>query len=1366
MDQPDGEKGGLIRREAGERPMFKVPAPKTSLLGLDALARQKRAERGEPEAAAKRPKLAFEQAEDEPDNSSSAAAAASMSTAAAGSSGSQQQQQQQQQQRRFRGQRLDTPSHPGGVTSEARESLEAAKQRQRERDRAGVFASTSAGREREGEHRDRERGGGRDSSRWESGSRYDGDRSRSSGSSRDRDRDRERDRNYDRDRDRSDRDRDSRGRGNESEQRYGGSSRPHSSSSREQQPGGSSSRQRGSAWDSATPLRQVEESEWDMTPARPGSGVQGSGAAGQTPLRDARGSAAPSPWEPESSTRGGGGSVGRIGGSGSSRGSNAGAGGGWGSGSSAVRLPAAARPGSSIRGTPGGGATGASGTGGGAASIGRVRFEVEQSPALTPTWKSTSWARQKAAGGAAGGAEGAESPVLGEGGEDGTAGFDEALKREAELEEIQMERDWYDAEEFGGANAAAAAHNPFVGDESLFKKRETEMTQRMKRRDGTVMSLAASKRANELEKALTAWEDNRLLTSGVVKLRQVNLDFDDDDENRVLLLVHDTKPPFLEGKALSGKAAGVVLPLKDPTSDMAVIARGGSALVKEVREKKDKDKSRLRFWDMAGSKMGKITGLTGEEEAEAAKRAEEAAAAGLGDADDDDEAGGRKGSQFRSHLKKSEAASEFSRTKSIAQQRRSLPVYTVRDELLQVIRENPVTIVVGETGSGKTTQMTQYLHEDGYTSLGLIGCTQPRRVAAMSVAKRVSEEMGVELGQEVGYAIRFEDCTSDKTFIKYMTDGVLLRETLSSEDLFQYKAVIMDEAHERSLNTDVLFGILKKVVAMRADFKLIVTSATLDSVKFASFFGNAPVFNIPGRTFPVDVLWSRTPQEDYVEAAVKQALAIHLRDPPGDILIFMTGQEEIEATCFSLAERLDQMRSGGQDVPELMILPIYSQLPSDLQAKIFDKAPEGSRKCIVSTNIAETSLTVDGIYYVIDTGYVKMKVYNPKMGMDALQVFPESQAAASQRSGRAGRTGPGTAYRLYTESAFKHEMLVSSVPEIQRTNLANVVLLLKSLNVDNLLHFDFMDPPPQENILNSMHQLWVLGALDNVGGLTSTGRHMVEFPLEPALAKLLLAGAAMGCSAEALTIVSMLSVPSVFFRPPDRAEESDAAREKFFVPESDHLTLLHVYQQWKNNGYRGDWCARHYLQGKGLKKAKEVRAQLLDIMKTQRLPLTSCGSDWDVVRKAICSAYFSNAGKFKGIGEYVNCRTGMPCHLHPSSALYGLGYTPDYVVYHELVFTSKEYMQCVSAVEPEWLAELGPMFFSIKESHSSRQERRKKEAATAAAMAAEAAQAEEAKAAAAAAAAAEEAERRQKAREAAATPAGRRATTPRRPLGL
>ncbi|GFR49972.1 hypothetical protein Agub_g12113, partial [Astrephomene gubernaculifera] len=915
----------------------------------------------------------------------------------------------------------------------------------------------------------------------------------------------------------------------------------------------------------------------------------------------------------------------------------------------------------------------------------------ERSPELRPEGE---------AGGAGGGAGG------------GDDSYDEVYAREKELEERQLERDWYDAEEFGTGTDDAGAAARFVGDEALFQRRTADLQRRV-RKDGSTMSLAASRRANELEKALNAWEENRLLTSGVVRLKEVSLDFADEDEARVMLLVHDTKPPFLEGQVVNNKQADIVLPLKDPTSDMAVIARKGSGLVKQVREKKEQHKSRQRFWEVAGSKMAQITGLTGEEAAAAAEaeaqRVEE-------DKEGEDY---RAASQFKSHLKKSEAASEFSRNKSLEQQRRSLPVYGVRDDLLQVIRENQVVVVVGETGSGKTTQMTQYLHEDGYTKYGTIGCTQPRRVAAMSVAKRVSEEMGVELGAEVGYSIRFEDCTSDKTIIKYMTDGVLLRETLINEDVDSYSVVVMDEAHERSLNTDVLFGILKRVVARRRDFKLIVTSATLDAQKFSDFFGSVPIFTIPGRTFPVDILWSRTVQEDYVEAAVKQAVTIHLRDGPGDILIFMTGQEEIEATCFSLAERLDHMRSSGSDIPELLILPIYSQLPSDLQAKIFDKADEGVRKVIVSTNIAETSLTVDGILYVIDTGYVKMKVYNPKMGMDALQVFPISQAAAGQRSGRAGRTGPGTCYRLYTESAFRHEMLSMNVPEIQRTNLANVVLLLKSLKVHDLLEFGFMDPPPRDNIVNSMYNLWVLGALDNTGLLTPLGRQMVEFPLDPPLAKMLLSGAAMGCSNEVLTIVSMLSVPPVFFRPPDRAEESDAAREKFFVPESDHLTLLHVYNQWKNNGYRGDWCDRHYLQAKGLRKAKEVRQQLADILTQVGLPVSSAGSDWDIVRKAICSAYFQNAGKFKSVGEYVNCRTGMPCHLHPSSALYGLGYTPDYIVYHELVFTTKEYMQCVTAVEPEWLAELGPMFFSVKEVGGSLLDSKRKQRADKEAMAAE-----------------------------------------------
>jgi pre-mRNA-splicing factor ATP-dependent RNA helicase DHX38/PRP16 len=263
----------------------------------------------------------------------------------------------------------------------------------------------------------------------------------------------------------------------------------------------------------------------------------------------------------------------------------------------------------------------------------------------------------------------------------------------------------------------------------------------------------------------------------------------------------------------------------------------------------------------------------------------------------------------------------------------------VRDELIEIVRENQIVVIVGETGSGKTTQLTQYLHEAGFSEFGMIGCTQPRRVAAMSVAKRVAEEVGCELGEEVGYAIRFEDVTSEKTVIKYMTDGVLLRESLRESDLDGYSAVVMDEAHERSLHTDILFGILKQIARRRQDLKLIVTSATLNADRFSDFFGGVPIFRIPGRTFHVETFYAKVPAEDYVDAAVKQALTIHLSMPPGDILIFMTGQEDIEATCEILAERIATL----ERVSPLLLLPMYSQLPADLQAKIFEGANDGTR---------------------------------------------------------------------------------------------------------------------------------------------------------------------------------------------------------------------------------------------------------------------------------------------------------------------------------------------------------------------------------------------------------------------------------------
>ncbi|KAF0698465.1 Aste57867_10925 [Aphanomyces stellatus] len=875
---------------------------------------------------------------------------------------------------------------------------------------------------------------------------------------------------------------------------------------------------------------------------------------------------------------------------------------------------------------------------------------------------------------------------------------DLAKKEYDDAEEERFDREFYMEEELH--------HDTFLGNEDKFRKMEDEMVR--KRQKGELKLRGKSARASALNQDQEAWENNRLLTSGVMATTEVDTEFDDELDARVQIMVHNTKPPFLDGRVSFTTQVEMVATVKDATSDLAVCARKGSELLREVRDQRERSKMRKRFWELGGSRMGNVMGVAApdtnvDEDGNALPPGEGNAATG-GAVDEDVDY--KNESQFSTHMKKKiEAVSDFAKTHSIAEQRRYLPIFQCRSELMQVIRDNQIVVIVGETGSGKTTQLTQYMHEDGYSKYGMIGCTQPRRVAAMSVAQRVSEEMGVNLGDECGYAIRFEDLTCDKTIIKYMTEGVLLRESLREADLDSYSAVIMDEAHERALNTDVLFGILRKVVQRRRDFKLIVTSATLDAEKFARFFGGVPLFTIPGRTFKVDMMYAKSPSEDYVDSAVKQVMTIHLSHPKGDILVFMTGQEDIEATCYVLAERMGKV----DGAPPLMVLPMYSQLPADLQAKIFDASDV--RKCIVSTNIAETSLTVDGIKYVVDAGYCKIQVYNPKIGMNSLQITPVSQQNANQRSGRAGRTGPGVCYRLYTERQYCNEMMEAQVPEIQRTNLGYIVLLLKSLGVKNLLEFDFMDPPPQDNITNSMYQLWVLGALDNTGELTDIGKRMITFPLDPPLAKMLLFSESLGCTAEVLIVVSMLSVPSVFFRPKDREEESDAAREKFFVPESDHLTLLNVYKLWEANNYSQAWANDHYIHAKGMRKAREVREQLVDIMKQQKMPLTTCGTHWDVVRKAICSAYFYNSAQIKGIGEYVNMLTGMPCNLHPSSSLFGLGYTPDFVVYHELIYTTKEYMQCATSVEGEWLAELGPMFFSVKESYKSRLLKRAKERA-------------------------------------------------------
>ncbi|KAB0389514.1 hypothetical protein E2I00_003357 [Balaenoptera physalus] len=703
----------------------------------------------------------------------------------------------------------------------------------------------------------------------------------------------------------------------------------------------------------------------------------------------------------------------------------------------------------------------------------RSRY-ADDTPLPTPSYKYNEWADDRRHLGS--------TPRLSRGrgrredGEEGISFDTEEERQQWEDDQRQADRDWYMMDE-----GYDEFHNPLAySSEDYVRRREQHLHKQKQKR------ISAQRR--QINEDNERWETNRMLTSGVVHRLEVDDDFEEDSAAKVHLMVHNLVPPFLDGRIVFTKQPEPVIPVKDATSDLAIIARKGSQTVRKHREQKERKKAQHKHWELAGTKLGDIMGVKKEEEPDKALT-------------EDGKVDYRAEQKFADHMKKkSEASSEFAKKKSILEQRQYLPIFAVQQELLTIIRDNSIVIVVGETGSGKTTQLTQYLHEDGYTDYGMIGCTQPRRVAAMSVAKRVSEEMGGSLGEEV---------------------------------------------------------------------------------------------------------------------------------------------------------------------------------------------------------------------------------FNPRIGMDALQIYPISQANANQRSGRAGRTGPGQCFRLYTQSAYKNELLTTTVPEIQRTNLANVVLLLKSLGVQDLLQFHFMDPPPEDNMLNSMYQLWILGALDNTGGLTSTGRLMVEFPLDPALSKMLIVSCDMGCSSEILLIVSMLSVPAIFYRPKGREEESDQIREKFAVPESDHLTYLNVYLQWKNNNYSTIWCNDHFIHAKAMRKVREVRAQLKDIMVQQRMSLASCGTDWDIVRKCICAAYFHQAAKLKGIGEYVNIRTGMPCHLHPTSSLFGMGYTPDYIVYHELVMTTKEYMQCVTAVDGEWLAELGPMFYSVKQAGKSRQENRRRAKEEASAMEEEMALAEE-----------------------------------------
>ncbi|KAK3181557.1 Cyclin-dependent kinase catalytic subunit [Lecanicillium sp. MT-2017a] len=636
---------------------------------------------------------------------------------------------------------------------------------------------------------------------------------------------------------------------------------------------------------------------------------------------------------------------------------------------------------------------------------------------------------------------------------------------------------------------------------------------------------------------------------------------------------------------------------------------------------------------------------------------------------------------------------------SIQETRKSLPIYQYRDEFLAALEQYQILVIVGETGSGKTTQLPQYLHEAGYTKDGLkVGCTQPRRVAAMSVAARVAEEVGVKVGNEVGYSVRFDDCSGDKTILKYMTDGMLLREFMTEPDLAGYSALMIDEAHERTVHTDILLALVKDLARERKDLKLLISSATMNAEKFAQYFDDAPIFNIPGRRYPVDIYYTPAPEANYLAAAITTVFQIHTTQGKGDILIFLTGQDEIEAAEQEIAETAKKL---GSRIKELVICPIYANLPSELQSKIFEPTPEGARKVVLATNIAETSLTIDGIVYVIDPGYVKENVYNPATGMSNLVVVPCSRASANQRSGRAGRVGPGKCFRLYTKFAYMNEMDESTTPEIQRTNLNGVVLQLKSLGINELLDFEFMDPPPTEALIGALNQLFALQALNHKGELTKLGRQMAEFPADPMLAKAVIAADKEGCVEEVLSIVSMLGEASaLFFRPKDKKIHADSARNRFTIKDGgDHVTLLNVWNQWVDSDYSPIWARENFLQQRSLTRARDVRDQLAKLCERVEVSPSTCGAtNLRPIKRAITAGFFPNAARLQRSGDsYRTVKSNATVWVHPSSVLMAVDPPEKMVVYFELVQTTKEYMRSVMPIEASWLAELAPHFHKKKD---------------------------------------------------------------------
>ncbi|GBF90487.1 pre-mRNA-splicing factor ATP-dependent RNA helicase-like [Raphidocelis subcapitata] len=662
-----------------------------------------------------------------------------------------------------------------------------------------------------------------------------------------------------------------------------------------------------------------------------------------------------------------------------------------------------------------------------------------------------------------------------------------------------------------------------------------------------------------------------------------------------------------------------------------------------------------------------------------------------------------------------------------------LPAARHRRQILFLLETHATLILVGETGSGKTTQVPQIIAAAGWGARGAVAVTQPRRVAAVSVAQRVAEEAGCPVGGYVGYAVRFEEACSQATRIKYLTDGVLLREMAEDPLLTRYSVVMVDEAHERSLATDTLLGLLKKARVERlaaffdpqggaggAAALAARAAAAAAAWRPGAAAARVPaVLGIEGRLHPVQIHYLLEPTPDYVRAAVTAVTELHREDVPGDVLVFLTGQDEVEAAVGMLEAEAARLR-GSRLKYRLLPLPLCSGLPGAQQRAALQPAARGARKVVVATNIAETSLTLEGIVYVVDSCFVKQRAYDPATGLESLLVAPTSQASAAQRAGRAGRVRPGHCFRLCTEEDFSRRLPAAGTPEMQRSDLAGLLLQLKALGVDNVLRFDWPAPPPAEAVVRGLELLHALGALDGDAKLTrAVGLPLASLPLEPPLGAALLAACARyGCADHALLLCGLLSVPSIWghFGGGGGGRARDARAAPFAVAEGDFVTALNAHRAWAENGRSHKWANSHGLHQHGLLRAEEVAKQLrARLGRARLLPRDASEAPFELgaFLRCVAAGLFSNAARYDrtefdprapdGGGTHVyrllrDTKRDSPLRLriHPSSVLWRV--RTELVLFHRCQQNEEGWheMQGVTAVRQELLAEVAPHYYALR----------------------------------------------------------------------